>query len=49
MFNPRVYSRLAYETPQYYAVSSWIDNKRVNTIRYYFNERDARIYLNAVK
>jgi hypothetical protein len=49
MFNPRVYSRLAYETPKYYAVSSWIDNRRINTIRYYFNEKDARSYLNAVK
>jgi hypothetical protein len=49
MFNPRVYSRLAYETPKYYAVSSWMDNRRINTIRYYFNERDARKYLNAIK
>ncbi len=49
MFNPRVYSRLAYETPQYYAVSSWLDNRRINTVRYYFSEKDARRYLNSIE
>jgi len=49
MFNPRVYSRLAYETPQYYAISSWMDYRRINTVRYYFNEKDARRYLHSLK
>ena len=49
MFNPRVYSRLAYETPEYYAVSSWLGNRRINTVRYYFKESAAKKYLNAIR
>jgi len=46
LFNRDVYSVLEGINPKYYLISSWIKNKKINTLRYYFNLRDAKMYLN---
>jgi hypothetical protein len=45
LYTSHIYSKLEQETSTYYLISSWIKKKKTTTIRYYFNEKDARVYL----
>jgi hypothetical protein len=45
LLNHNVYSTLEKTYAKYYLISSWIGKKKVNTLRYYFNIRDAKRYI----
>lgn len=43
------YSILDKHRKKYFLVSSWINGKKLNTLRYYFNLNDAKEYLDLEK
>ncbi|MCF6245116.1 MAG: hypothetical protein L3J43_08765 [Sulfurovum sp.] len=47
LFNPKVYSLLEEKTPTYFLITSWVNGKKVKTLRYYFNVDDAKAYLDS--
>jgi len=48
LLNHNVYSTLEKTYSKYYLIASWIGKKKVNTLRYYFNENDAKAYIHSL-
>jgi hypothetical protein len=48
LLNHNVYSTLEKTYSNYYLIASWIGKKKVNTLRYYFNENDAKAYIHSL-
>ena len=46
LLNQKVYSLLEKTYFKYHLISSWVNEKRVKKLRYYFNLNDAKAYLN---
>jgi len=46
MYNPSIYSKLEKETSEYFLVSGWMKTHKTSTMRYYFEETNAKQYLN---
>ncbi len=48
-FNAKIYNKLEATTSDYYLISSWVEKKKINTIRYYFNPTVAKAYMASLK
>ena len=48
LLNHNVYSTLEKTYSNYYLIASWIGKKKVNTLRYYFNENNAKVYIHSL-
>jgi len=46
LFNPKVFSLLEKTYFKYHLFSSWMGDKKIKSLRYYFNLNDAKAYLN---
>jgi hypothetical protein len=45
LFNPKVFSLLETTYFKYHLISSWADERKIKSLRYYFNLNDAEAYL----
>jgi len=45
LLDTKVYSLLEKTYKNYYLISSWVGNKKLNHLRYYFTLKDAKVYL----
>jgi hypothetical protein len=48
LLNSQVYSLLEKTYPNYYLISSWAGNKKLNTLRYYLTLKNAKAYLKSL-
>lgn len=48
-YNPKIYSKLEETFPKYHLISSWLEKKQINTLRYYHSFVDAQAYMRSLK
>jgi len=49
LFDLETYSTLEDVTSEYYLISSWVNDRKINTIRYYFDLEKAKAYITSLK
>ncbi|MBT8343632.1 MAG: hypothetical protein KJO45_02830, partial [Sulfurovum sp.] len=49
LFDSEIWKTVDSITSDYYLISSWVNNTKVNTIRYYFNLEKAEAYVASLK